>query len=101
MARGMRAAARRMRALKSGTDSATAALHEAAAASTGAPGLKGDSKALFRSVPTGTGAFMSPRRLLAAVQAREGGGGGGGGSGGGGGGAGGSAAKRPARGTPK
>jgi hypothetical protein len=92
----MRAAARRMRATRSGTSAATSELHGAAAASVGAVGPSADPRALLRGMAAAgaAGDFLSPRRLLAAVQAREGGGGGGGG--------GGVSSKRAARGgTPK
>jgi hypothetical protein len=75
-----------MRALKSGTTGATSEVHGTAAASVGAVGLSADPRALLRGmVAVGAGEIMSPRRLLAAVQAREGGAG----------------SSKRARGTPK
>ena len=101
LARGMRATARRMQAVKSGTLGATRELHAAAASSAyggssgggggGGGGAGGpDTRALLRGLAAGVGGggsgseaaggILSPKRLLAAVAAREAAGGGGAGA---------------------
>ena len=69
LAQGMRAVARRMVAAQEGSKSASMAFR-AESSESGLPGAAGDPKALLRQIAAaaaGTGAILSPRRLLTSM----------------------------------